>query len=152
MDWRKLEVNMICSDGGLVEFAWPDGTPLTSSLNKFCQHGTKFIFGKEVSPIGRSDVTFYAKTVGKDDRVGKHPECRRTRRFVLRKEADTQYRLWFCFGAQTEIVFDTLVETGEVLNWLDIGFMPEEIHLDISVKANKIDSDIKDFFLVSKVG
>ena len=34
--WREIKVRMINIGDGLVEFVWPDNTPIGSNFNKLC--------------------------------------------------------------------------------------------------------------------
>ena len=135
--WREIKVRMINIGDGLVEFVWPDNTPIGSNFNKLCNHGIKFIFGAGSKMPKSANLIFFSKTVHESDKIDRHPLCKKTKRFYLEKEEEG-YRLWFGFGVHTNIVFDPAIESSSVLRWLDAISFSERKYLEIAVMVENV--------------
>lgn len=133
-EWRQIRVQMFNLGGGLVRFHGMDSAVMSSNFNKLCSHGIKFIFGRGSLMPESAIVIFYARTAEENEKVVRNPYGIKTKRFYLDNEQGA-YRLWFGFGIHTDIVFDPLLETTEVLRWLDVLHRTNRKHLDISVRV-----------------
>lgn len=133
-EWRQIRVQMFNLGNGVVKFYRMDGTVMSSNFNKLCNHGIKFIFGRDAFMPESAVVIFYSRTAEETEKIVKNSHCTKTKRFYLDNEQGA-YRLWFGFGIHTDIVFDPLLETTEVMRWLDVLHGTNRKHLDISARV-----------------
>jgi len=102
------------------EILWPDGRPIATGLNAFCNHGQRLLgLGRHLA--GRSErmlrlICFPLK--GRDDDLTRLPG-HRVRRFFLERQGNTG-RMHFLDGTPTDTVFEIGRDERKVLRWIGL--------------------------------
>jgi len=107
------------------EILWPDGRPIATGLNAFCNHGQRLLgLGRHLA--GRSErllrlICFPLK--GRDDDLTRLPG-HRVRRFFLERQGNTG-RMHFLDGTPTDTVFEIGRDERKVLGWIGLTGLGE---------------------------
>jgi hypothetical protein len=96
---------------------WPDGRPVSTGVQRFCQQGTRLLLGRSVDPEqALVQITLYPVD-GLDAALTRPGTGVRCRRFYALRQ-NQAVRLYFFTGTPTEVCFDLRQDDPEVLRWL----------------------------------
>jgi hypothetical protein len=101
---------------------WPDGTPVSVGLRRFCQQGTRLLLGR-ARDLERALIRISLHPVaGLEAALTRPGPGVRCRRFYALRLHDA-IRLHFFTGTPTEVVFNRRKDDPEVLRWLQSDHM-----------------------------
>jgi hypothetical protein len=101
---------------------WPDGTPVSVGLRRFCQQGTRLLLGR-ARDLERALIKISLHPVaGLEAALTRPGPGVRCRRFYALRLHDA-IRLHFFTGTPTEVVFNRRKDDPEVLRWLQSDHM-----------------------------
>jgi hypothetical protein len=101
-------------------FYWPDGRPIQTGLDKFCQRGVRLLFGRRGLERESQLVELMVISIsGRDAPLPKTPPGTRSRRFFLLRQ-ESRGILHFLNGTATDVIFDEWVDEPEVLDWIGL--------------------------------
>ena len=103
-------------------FTWPNGQPIRTGLNKFCQRGVQLFFGKDGLQENDRLVKLICLPITENAPRTIAPLGARCRRFYLMRQGPLGI-IYFRGGVVTDVVFDETLEEPEVLEW--IGLTPD---------------------------
>lgn len=101
-------------------FYWPNGQPVRTALDKFCQRGVRFLFGRKgLEGTGRLLSLVCLPIDGMDAPLPELPPGIRSRRFFLLRIGQ-QGILHFFNGTPTDVVFEVGKDDPTVLEWIGL--------------------------------
>lgn len=104
---------------------WPDGSPVTLGLNRFCQFGARTLFGRK--GVASSLLNLYLIPIESlESPLPKLPRGVRSRRFYIQRNGE-EGRIMLLDGTPTDLVFDRRTDDSRVLHWVGLDRLQDEM-------------------------